>query len=92
VIGLAVRRGGDRRLWLRLGAAAVSLAVGLAWPLGLPVGLLVAIDLVLAALVAVEATGRLAAEPGPHAEPGEAAAVPPPAYRSTLEVREAKQP
>jgi low temperature requirement protein LtrA len=55
VIGLAVRRGADRRLGLWLGAAAVSLAVGLAWPVGLPVGLLVALDLVLAALVAVEA-------------------------------------
>jgi low temperature requirement protein LtrA len=55
VIGLAVRRGGDRRLGLWLGAAAVSLAVGLAWPVGFPVGLLVALDLVLAALVTVEA-------------------------------------
>jgi low temperature requirement protein LtrA len=54
VIGLAVRRGGDRRLSLWLGSAAVSLAVGLVWPLGLAVGLLVALDLVLFVLVAVE--------------------------------------
>ena len=54
VIGLAVRRGSDRRLSLWLGSAAVCLAVGLVWPLGLPVGLLVAVDLVLFALVAVE--------------------------------------
>ena len=54
VIGLAVRRGSDRRLSLWLGAVAVCLAVGLVWPLGLPVGLLVALDLVLFALVAVE--------------------------------------
>ena len=54
VIGLAVRRGSDRRLSLWLGSAAVCLAVGLVWPLGLPVGLLVALDLVLFALVAVE--------------------------------------
>jgi low temperature requirement protein LtrA len=78
VIGLAVRRGGDRRLWLWLGAAGLSLAVGLAWPLGLPVGLLVALDLVLAALVAVEALGRLAAGPGTHAGAGEVAAAPRP--------------
>jgi low temperature requirement protein LtrA len=58
VIGLAVRRGGHRRLWLWLGAAAVSLLIGLTWPVGLPVGLLVALDLVLAALVAIEALGR----------------------------------
>jgi low temperature requirement protein LtrA len=54
VIGLAVRRGSDRRLSLWLGSAAVCLAVGLVWPLGLPVGLLVALDLVLFVLVAVE--------------------------------------
>ena len=54
VIGLAVRRGSDRRLSLWLGSAAVCLAVGLVWPLGLPVGLLVALDLVLFALVAAE--------------------------------------
>jgi low temperature requirement protein LtrA len=54
VIGLAVRRGSDRRLSLWLGSAAVCLAVGLVWPLGLPVGLLVALDLVLFALVAVD--------------------------------------
>jgi low temperature requirement protein LtrA len=54
VIGLAVRRGGDRRLSLWLGSAAVSLAVGLVWPLGLAVGLLVALDLVLFVLVTVE--------------------------------------
>ena len=54
VIGLAVRRDSDRRLSLWLGSAAVCLAVGLVWPLGLPVGLLVALDLVLFALVAVE--------------------------------------
>jgi low temperature requirement protein LtrA len=73
VIGLAVRRGADRRLGLWLGAAAVSLAAGLAWPLGLPVGLLALLDLVLAALVAVEARGRLTAGPEPHAGAGEAA-------------------
>jgi low temperature requirement protein LtrA len=54
VIGLAVRRGSDRRLSLWLGSAAVCLAVGLVWPLELPVGLLVALDLVLFALVVVE--------------------------------------
>jgi low temperature requirement protein LtrA len=54
VIGLAVRRGSDRRLSLWLGSAAVCLAVGLVWPLGLAVGLLVALDLVLFVLVAVE--------------------------------------
>jgi low temperature requirement protein LtrA len=54
VIGLAVRRGSDRRLSLWLGSVAVCLAVGLVWPLGLPVGLLVALDLVLFALVTVE--------------------------------------
>ena len=58
VIGLAVRRGSDRRLSLWLGSAAVCLAVGLVWPLGLPVGLLVALDILLFALVAVE-TRRL---------------------------------
>jgi low temperature requirement protein LtrA len=59
VAGLAVRSGADRTLWLWLGAAAATLVVGLAWPLGLPVGLLVAIDLVLVVLVAVDAARRL---------------------------------
>ena len=59
VVGLAVRSGADRALWLWLGAAAVALAVGLVWPLGLPVGLLVALDLVLVTLVAVDAVARL---------------------------------
>jgi low temperature requirement protein LtrA len=58
VVGLAVRSGADRTLWLWLGAAAAALAVGLVWPLGLPVGLLVALDLVLVVLVAVDATRR----------------------------------
>jgi low temperature requirement protein LtrA len=59
VVGLAVRSGADRTLWLWLGAAAVTLAVGLLWPLGLPVGLLLALDLVLVTLVAVDSVGRL---------------------------------
>jgi hypothetical protein len=70
VIGLAVRRGGDRWLPLWLGAAAVRLAVGLFWPLGVPVGLLVALDLVLAVLVAAESCGKLRAGPGAPAEAG----------------------
>ena len=59
VAGLAVRSGADRTLWLWLGAVAATLVVGLAWPLGLPVGLLVALDLVLVVLVAVDAARRL---------------------------------
>jgi low temperature requirement protein LtrA len=59
VVSLAVRTASDRMLWLWLGAAAVTLAVGLVWPLGLPIGLLVAVDLVLLALVAVDSVGRL---------------------------------
>ena len=59
VAGLAVRSGADRTLWLWLGAAAATLVVGLTWPLGLPVGLLVALDLVLVVLVAVDAARRL---------------------------------
>jgi low temperature requirement protein LtrA len=70
VIGLAVRRGSDRRLPLWLGAAAASLAIGVGWPLGLPIGLLVALDLVLAVLVVVESRGQLRAEPGAPAEAG----------------------
>jgi low temperature requirement protein LtrA len=69
VIGLAVRRGSERRLWLWLGAAAVSLAIGLLWPPELPVGLLVALDLVLAVLVAVESRGQLQGGLGTPAEP-----------------------
>jgi low temperature requirement protein LtrA len=76
VIGLAVRRGSDRRLWLWLGAAAASLAIGLAWPLGLPAGLLVALDLVLIALVAVDSRGRLQAEPGTAADATTGAGLP----------------
>jgi low temperature requirement protein LtrA len=59
VVGLAVRSGPDRTLWLWLGAATVTLTVGLLWPLGLPVGLLLALDLVLVTLVAVDSVGRL---------------------------------
>jgi low temperature requirement protein LtrA len=72
-VGLAVRTGTDPMLWLWLGSAAVTLAVGLVWPLGLPVGLLVALDLVLVALVAVDSVRRLQAEPAAHAEAGPAA-------------------
>jgi low temperature requirement protein LtrA len=69
VIGLAVRRTADRVRWLALGAAALALAIGLVWPLGLPVGLLVVLDLMLVALVVVESTGRLRAEPAAGAGP-----------------------
>jgi low temperature requirement protein LtrA len=69
VIGLAVRRTADRVRWLALGAAALALAIGLVWPLGLPVGLLVVLDLMLVALVVVESTGRLPAEPAAGAGP-----------------------
>ena len=72
VIGLAVRRGADRRLPLWLAAAAVGLAVGLVWPLGLPIGLLLALDLVLAALVVAESLGRPQEEAGAPAQPGAA--------------------
>jgi low temperature requirement protein LtrA len=78
VIGLAVRRGSDRWLPLWLGAAAVSLAVGLFWPLGVPVGLLVALDLVLAVLAAAESRGQLRAGPGTPAEAGAATGAPVP--------------
>ena len=63
VAGLAVRRTTDRMRWLGLGAAALALAIGLVWPLGFPAGLLVALDLMLIVLVAVESAGRLRAEP-----------------------------
>jgi low temperature requirement protein LtrA len=63
VAGLAIRSRRDPMLWLWLGAAAVTLVIGLTWPLGLPVGLLVALDLVLVALVAVDAVGRLRSGP-----------------------------
>jgi low temperature requirement protein LtrA len=63
VIGLAVRSSPDRMLWLWLASAVVAVAVGLAWPLSLPVGLLVAFDLVLVVLVAVDALQRRQADP-----------------------------
>ena len=69
VAGLAVRRATDRVRWLGLGAAALALAIGLVWPLGLPAGLLVALDLMLIVLVAVESAGRLRAEPATGAGP-----------------------
>jgi low temperature requirement protein LtrA len=69
VIGLAVRSSPDRMLWLWLASAAVTLAVGLAWPLSLPVGLLVAFDLVLVVLVAVDSLQRRQAEPVSGASP-----------------------
>jgi low temperature requirement protein LtrA len=75
VTGLAVGRGGGRRLWRWLGAAAASLAIGLAWPLGLPVGLLVALDLVLLALLAAESLERRPAGPEASADAGEATGV-----------------
>jgi low temperature requirement protein LtrA len=78
VIGLAVRRGSDRRLPLWLGAVAASLAIGLGWPLGLPIGLLVALDLVLAVLVVVESRGQLRAGPGAPAEAGASTGAGPP--------------
>src|SRR5436190_6686680 len=68
VSGKALRPGGDRRRRWWLGAVAATLAVGLVWPLGLPVGLLVALDLVLAGLVGVEAVGQL--EAGPEDQAG----------------------
>ena len=70
VTGRALRSGPDRRQWLWLGAAAATLAIGLLWPVGLPVGLLVALDLVLVGLVAVEAVGRLDAEAEAHSGAG----------------------
>jgi hypothetical protein len=75
VTGLAVGRGGGRRLWLWLGVGAASLAIGLAWPLGLPVGLLVALDLVLLALVVVESLERRPAGPEAPADAGAATGV-----------------
>jgi low temperature requirement protein LtrA len=69
VIGLAVRSRPDRMLWLWLVAAAAALAVGFVWPLGLPVGLLVALDLVLLVLVAVDSAERRQAEPAAGASP-----------------------
>jgi low temperature requirement protein LtrA len=66
VVGLAVRSGADRMLWLWLGSAAAILAVGFLWPLGLPVGLLVAVDLVLVTLVSVDSVARRQAAPEAH--------------------------
>ena len=52
---------------------ALAVTIGLVWPLGVPVGLLVALDLLLVVLVAVESTGRLragaATEPAAGAGP-----------------------
>jgi low temperature requirement protein LtrA len=67
VVGLAVRQSTGRVPWLRLGAAVLAVAIGLVWPLGVPVGLLVALDLLLVLLVAVESAGRLRAGPTPGA-------------------------
>jgi low temperature requirement protein LtrA len=69
VVGLAVRRTTDRVRWPALGVAALSVTIGLVWPLEFPVGLLVALDLMLVALVAVESAGRLRADPAPEAGP-----------------------
>jgi low temperature requirement protein LtrA len=68
-IGLAVRSSPDRMLWLWLASAAVALAIGFVWPLGLPVGLLVALDLVLLVLVAVDSAQRRQAEPAAGSSP-----------------------
>jgi low temperature requirement protein LtrA len=62
VSGLAIRRTADRVLWLWLGSAMAALAIGLLWPLGLPVGLILALDVMLVGLVAVEAIWRRRAE------------------------------
>ena len=69
VVGLAVRQSTGRVPWLRLGGAALALVIGLVWPLGVPVGLLVALDLLLVGLVAMDAAGRLRAEPATEASP-----------------------
>jgi low temperature requirement protein LtrA len=78
VTGRALRTSADPRQWYWVGAAAASLAIGLAWPLGLPLGLLVALDLVLAGLVAIESVGRLQAEAeaGAGPEPSSPAGLP----------------
>ena len=76
--GLAVRQSTGRVPWLRLGGAAMALAIGLAWLLGVPVGLLVALDLLLVVLVAVESAGRL----GPSRPPGQPPSRPPERARS----------
>jgi low temperature requirement protein LtrA len=76
VTGRALRTRADPRQWYWVGAAAASLAIGLAWPLGLPLGLLVALDLVLAGLVAIESVGRLQAEAGTGPEPSSPAGLP----------------
>jgi low temperature requirement protein LtrA len=69
IIGLAVHRTADRMRWLGLAAAALAVAIGLVWPLGLPLGLLVAIDLIMLVLVAVESAGRLKTGPATEAGP-----------------------
>jgi low temperature requirement protein LtrA len=69
VVGLAVRHSTGRVPWLRLGVAALAVLIGVVWPLAFPVGLLVAFDLLLVALVAVESAGRLRAEPASEASP-----------------------
>jgi low temperature requirement protein LtrA len=58
----------DRVLWLRVGSAALALAVGAAWPLSSPLGLVAVLGVLLVAHVAVETT--LQREPGdqPDAE------------------------
>jgi low temperature requirement protein LtrA len=62
-ISLSVRRTADRVVWLRLGAAAAALAIGLTWPLSVPRGLIGLVDVLLVGLVAVETLWQRQAVP-----------------------------